>query len=93
MGLDVHTVEMGKGSMFTRTDRVGLIFLPQQAFASGAATLPVTGLELPAVYGVFVGGDSTVDGFTIGSRTNTGFVITFTSAQTAAGALDILIVW
>jgi hypothetical protein len=91
MGLDVHTVEMIDDSQFSRTDRVLLAFLPQVAFASGATTLAITNLSLPATYGVFVS-SSTTDAISVGSRTNTGFTLTFAAAQSAAGTVDILVV-
>jgi hypothetical protein len=100
MGFDLHTVEVPNGSSpLSNPDRIKLAPLmgvaTTAAASEGAAvTVAVSGLELPATYGV-VATPSQPALVSVGSKTNTGFTVTLTppsaTVTLSAGTVDILV--
>ncbi|MDK4804934.1 MAG: hypothetical protein OC190_00125 [Novosphingobium aromaticivorans] len=100
MAKDLHTVAVsGKGDGPAQEDRLILLMKKQLANAAGgsagaAVTVALTGLELPASYGVQVtpSQDATV---WISGRSQTGFTINIAprlaSNTLAAGTIDVLV--
>lgn len=99
MARDLHTVAVIDGSTLSREDRLILALLPQQAHAIGsgagvAQTIVVTGLNLPAVYGVQAvpSQDATV---WITARTQAGFTVNIAprlaATTLAVGTVDIMV--
>jgi hypothetical protein len=99
MPIDYHTIEVADGSTPTaRTDRLIIAHLPNfpnAGAAEGASvTVPVTGLTLPATYGVQAT-PSQAAIVSVSAKTFSGFVLTltpFSSTETlAAGSVDVVV--
>jgi hypothetical protein len=101
MALDVHDVSILRGSSpLAAPDRLSVLLQKQIANAAGSAAgaavqIPITGLELPASYAVFVSTSQDAT-YYISGRTQSGFTINLSPRLAAStlvvGTLDLLVV-
>lgn len=101
MPIDVHTLELGDGSTFNRTDRVQVWRMTGIVNAAGGGegdavttAVSVPGVALPASYDVFVDTNGQAAVACATNKTNTGFDVVLQPPATVtlvAGSFDVLV--
>ena len=100
MAFQLHTIEVPGGVTPQKNDRIVIGNLPNVANAAGtgagaSVTVSVTGLSLPAAYGVSVEPSQDANCF-VTNKTSSGFTVTMNprlaTNTLAAGTLDIIII-